>query len=107
MILNFKRLEKKYEVMDINFKEQDSITMTELFVKNMLDDEAQEVFYSELEDKEINASNVKDALFNAVLSQTSVNILKNEMKEYSKDPEKYQKKVNEFLQSESETNKIN
>lgn len=102
MILKFKREERKYGVMDIMLEEQDSITMIEIFVKQKLDEEAQEVFYVELEKKEINSKNVKEALFKAVLSNISVNILKKEMQEYSKNPVEYQNKINQLIKNESE-----
>lgn len=101
MELKFKREEKKHNLEDLKILEQDSITMVELFVKDNLDDTSQEVFYTELEGKEITTDNVKDALFQAVISNVSAGILKNVITEYAENPEAYAAKAKEFLESES------
>lgn len=101
MELKFKREEKKHNLEDLKILEQDSITMVELFVKDNLDDTSQEVFYTELEGKEITTDNVKDALFQAVISNVSAGILKNVLTEYAENPEIYAAKAKEFLESES------
>lgn len=93
MELKFRRKEIKYEAENLNIDEQDCITMIELFVKEKLDDEAQEVFYFELESKEITVQNIKDALYQATLANVSLQIIKKELKEYENSPEKYKEKV--------------
>lgn len=101
MELKFKRKEIKYEVETINIQEQDAICLIELFIKDKLDDEAQEVFYTELEDKEINSQTVKEALYQAVLGNMSLIVLKNVIKEYEENPEKYKEKVKNFMENEN------
>lgn len=101
MDLKFKRQEIKYQVETVNIQEQDAIYLVEIFVKDRLDDEAQEVFYSELEDKEINSQTVKEALYQAVLGNMSLIVLKNVIKEYEENPEKYKEKVKKFMENEN------
>ena len=97
MELKFKRKEIKYEVENLNLEEQDCITMIELFVKEKLDDEAQEVFYVELENKEVNVQNIKDALYQATLANVSLKIIKKELEEHAENPDKYIEKVKQHM----------
>ena len=97
MELKFKRKEIKYEVENLNLEEQDCITMIELFVKEKLDDEAQEVFYVELENKEVTVQNIKEALYQATLANVSLKIIKKELKEHEESPDKYLEKVKQHM----------
>lgn len=97
MELKFKRKEIKYEVENLNLEEQDCITMIELFVKAKLDDEAQEVFYVELENKEVTVQNIKEALYQATLANVSLKIIKKELKEHEENPDKYLEKVKQHM----------
>ena len=51
MKLSFPRKETKYEVEDLNLRQEDCVKMIEIFVKSNLIDEAQEVFYEHLKNK--------------------------------------------------------
>lgn len=101
MELSYKREGKKYDVSLINIKDQDAIKMTELYVNMKLDDASQEVFYSQLEDKEINTENIKEALYQAVLSKMSVTILNLAIDEFKKAPDTFKEEIKKLVEEDN------
>lgn len=99
MELKFTRDTEKYQVEEVSLSDQECVTMVELFVKHKLPDTAQEVFYTEMTNKEVNVEHVKNALYQAVLSNVSVNLLKFGIEQYKDNPEGFKQDVEKFLEN--------
>lgn len=98
MQLQYNREEVKYEVEEVTLSDQECVTMVELFVKHKLPDTAQEVFYTEMLNKEVTTENVKNALYQAVLSNVSVNLINYGLEQFEKNPEQFKQDVEKYLE---------
>lgn len=99
MELQFNREEVKYEVEEVSLSDQECVTMVELFVKHKLPDTAQEVFYTEMIGKEVSTENVKNALYQAILSNVSVNLIHYGIEQYEKNPAQFKEDVENYLEN--------
>jgi hypothetical protein len=101
MDLLFKPKEYQLEVENITLQNEDIVKMIELFVRDNLNQGGQEVFYSHIDElKETQPALaqdaiLKDALYQAVLAQSSVNLLHCALKDIEENPEKWEKLAKE------------
>lgn len=102
MELKYTREEVKYQLEKLDLTEQECVTMIEVFVKHKLPDTAQEVFYTEMMNKEVTVEHVKNALYHAVLSNVSETILKFGIEQYENNQEKFKEDMEKWLQIQNQ-----
>lgn len=95
MHLLFKPKSYEFEVENITLQNEDIVHLIELFVQDNLNQSGQEVFYSRIDElKELNPNLVqedvlKDALYHAVLGQSSVSLLHAALDDIQANPDKW------------------